>query len=192
MAKTNNNKKTIKKKATKPVVVIRTVKNNKPLKTKFNVKVAIRKREERVKKTKDKVDKVDSNKRFDALGRDRIAVAERVAKDKAKIIEELGKTFGIVSNAIAKAKISNTTFYKWYKEDKEFRKAVDDVQEGFDVIVEDKLKQKIIQNDGHSIRFYLSHRVKKYRPKMGLGQDEDLEPIQMTIVTRKTKPDDKE
>ena len=189
MAKTNNNKKTIKKKATKPVVVIRTVKNNKPLKTKFNVKVAVRKREE---KEKNKTNKADSNTGRGSADYDDSRIKERIAKDKAKIIEELGKTFGIVSNAIAKAKISNTTFYKWYKEDKEFRKAVDDVQEGFDVIVEDKLKQKIIQNDGHSIRFYLSHRVKKYRPKMGLGQDEDLEPIQMTIVTRKTKPDDKE
>jgi hypothetical protein len=160
-----------KKKIAKPAVVIRTIKT---------------------KKENNKVDKADNNRQVDILGRDMTSVANRVAKDKAKILFELERTFGIVSNAIAKAKISNTTFYKWYKEDKDFKKAVDEVQEGFDVIVEDKLKQKIIQNDGHSIRFYLSHRVKKYRPNIGLGQAEDLEPIQMTIVTRKTKKDDNE
>lgn len=155
---------------------------NKPKKIKFNVGVAIRKREE---KEKNKINKVKGNTGRASDKYDDSLIKERIAKDKAKVVYELGKTFGIVSNAIAKVKISVATFYKWYKEDLEFRKEVDEVQDGFDVVVEDKLKQKIIQNDGHSIRFYLSHRVKKYRPSLGLGQDDDLEPIKFIIESYK-------
>ena len=161
----------------------------KPLKPKPTMRIV---KVEGAKIVKTKNNKCDTNGNIDSLGRDRTSVADKTAKNKEKILVELTKTFGIVTNAIAKARIDNSTFYRWYRDDKEFAKAVEEIQDGFDIIVEDKLKQKIIQNDGHSIRFYLSHRVKKYRPKMGLGQDEDLEPIQMTIVTRKTKPDDKE
>ena len=53
----------------------------------------------------------------------------------------------------------------------------------FDVIVEDYLKQKIIAKDGHSIRFYLSHRVAKYKPKIGIGMDKDAKPIKLMITT---------
>lgn len=156
-------KKLIKTKVKVPMVVIGDVEDIKNKKNKSNSsKVGKRGR---------------SNENYD----DR-KIKNRIAKNKARILEELKKTFGIVTNAIAKVRIDNTTFYKWFKEDKEFAKAVEDIQEGFDVIVEDKLKQKIIQNDGHSIRFYLSHRVKKYKPKVGLGFDEEAEPIKMIIT----------
>lgn len=135
------------------------------------------------KEKKSKTNKSNGNKKVDALGRDRSAVEMRTIKNKERILVELTKTFGIVTNAIAKVGIDNSTFYKWFKEDKEFAEAVEKIQDSFDIIVEDKLKQKIIQNDGHSIRFYLSHRVAKYKPKVGFGQDEDAKPIQMMITT---------
>ena len=178
---------------------------NKPKKIKFNVDVAKRiKAEKKSKKKpvempevelvglkggKNKANKVEGSKT--GRGSDKYndeKIQKRIAKDKEIILRELEKSFGIVTNAIGKARVSNTTFYKWYNEDKEFTKAVDEIQNGFDVIVEDKLKQKIIQNDGHSIRFYLSHRVKKYRPNVGIGQAEDLEPIELII--ERYKPDD--
>lgn len=135
------------------------------------------------KKTIAKLDKSKISKKIDSLGRDRTSVDIKTAKNKLKILVELTKTFGIVTNAIAKVGIDNSTFYKWFKDDKEFAEEVEKIQDSFDVIVEDKLKQKIIQNDGHSIRFYLSHRVAKYKPKVGFGQDEDAKPIQMMITT---------
>ena len=135
------------------------------------------------KKVKVKKDKCENSKHIDSLGRDRTSVADKTAKNKERILVELTKTFGIVTNAIAKARIDNSTFYRWYRDDKEFAEAVEEIQNSFDIIVEDKLKQKIIQNDGHSIRFYLSHRVAKYKPKVGFGQDEDAKPIQMMITT---------
>lgn len=135
------------------------------------------------KKVKNEINKSKSSKRVDSWGRDMSKVEQRTAKNKEKILVELTKTFGIVTNAIAKVGIDNSTFYKWFKDDKEFAEAVEKIQDSFDIIVEDKLKQKIIQNDGHSIRFYLSHRVAKYKPKVGFGQDEDAKPIQMMITT---------
>jgi hypothetical protein len=135
------------------------------------------------KKIKNTIDKPKSSKRLDSWGRDISKVDKKTAKNKLKILVGLTKTFGIVTNAIAKVGIDNSTFYKWFKDDKEFAEEVEKIQDSFDVIVEDKLKQKIIQNDGHSIRFYLSHRVAKYRPKVGFGQDDDAKPIQMMITT---------
>ena len=152
----------------------------KPLKPKPTMRIV---KVEGAKISKDKINKSNSKRSVDSLGRDMTTVENRIIKNKLRVLNELVKTFGIVTNAIAKAGIDNTTFYKWFKDDKEFAKAVEEIQDGFDIIVEDKLKQKIIQNDGHSIRFYLSHRVAKYKPKVGFGQDEDAEPIQMMITT---------
>lgn len=155
------------------------VSKKKPLKTKVlkpRVVIGV------VDDEQNKFNKSNSNKPVDSLGRDKTRVEKRKARNKAKILKELEKTFGIVTKAIAKVKIDNSTFYKWYKEDENFARAVEEIQGGFDVIVEDKLKQKIIQNDGHSIRFYLSHRVKKYKTKIGLGFDEEAEPIKMIIT----------
>jgi len=151
--------------------------SNKPKKLKFNVEVA----KERKEKNKNKSNKSNTPIKVDSWGRDISSVALRIERDKERVLKELGKTFGIVTNAIAKVGIDNSTFYKWFKEDSDFAQKVEEVQNGFDVIVEDKLKQKIIQNDGHSIRFYLSHRVKKYRPNVGIGQADDLEPVKFII-----------
>ena len=177
---------------------------NKPKKLNFNVEVARKRGKKKpvempevelvgLKDKKNKANKVNGNNKT-GRGSDKYndeKIKKRIAKDKEIILRELEKSFGIVTNAIGKAKVSNVTFYKWYKEDKEFAKAVDEIQNGFDVIVEDKLKQKIIQNDGHSIRFYLSHRVKKYRPNVGIGKAEDLEPIELIIERYKPDDDDK-
>ncbi len=120
-------------------------------------------------------------KPVDCLGRDKSKVEARIAKNKALILEKLKKSGGIVTNAIAKVNIDNTTFYKWFKEDTDFARAVEEIQDAYDIIVEDKLKKLIEKDDGHSIRFYLSHRVAKYRPKLGFGQDPDAKPIELII-----------
>lgn len=112
--------------------------------------------------------------------------AKTTAKNKVKVLEALKDTFGIVTNAIAKVGISNTIFYLWIKNDKEFKKEVEDMQEEFDIIVDDKIKQGILLNDGSMIRFYASCRMKKYRNKIGIGQDEELEPFKMMITVKKT------
>lgn len=144
------------------------------------------------KKKKVKSDKSNTNKggkkktvkkpkKIDALGRDRSSVERKTEKNKLRVLKELEKTWGIVLTAITKLKISNNTFYRWLKDDKEFAKAVEEIQEAYDIRVEDKLKQLIEKDDGHSIRFYLSHRVAKYKPKVGFGQDPDAKPIELII-----------
>lgn len=126
------------------------------------------------------------SKRVDSLGRSLVTKDKKRAKNKMKILEKLKGTFGIATNAIAGI-CDNTTFYQWIKDDNDFKKAIEDIQDQFDIIVDDKIKQGVIDNDGAMIRFYASCRMKKYRTKIGLGQDEDLEPFEFFITTRKTK-----
>ena len=46
---------------------------------------------------------------------------KRTQENKKKLIEALEKSLGIVTEACEKAQLSRTQFYKWYKEDKEFK-----------------------------------------------------------------------
>jgi len=129
-------------------------------------------------------------KPVDKLGRDKSKVEERIAKKKALVLEGLKDSFGIVTNAIAKADVSNVTFYTWYRDDKEFAKGVDDIQGQIEIIVDDRIKQGILNNDGAMIRFYASACMKKYRNKVGIGQGEDLEPFEFIIKTKKITDND--
>jgi len=117
-------------------------------------------------------------------------IQERIAKKKALVLEGLKDSFGIVTNAIAKADVSNVTFYTWYRDDKDFAKGVDDIQGQIEVIVDDRIKQGILNNDGAMIRFYASACMKKYRNKLGIGQGEDLEPFEFIIKTKKITDDE--
>jgi len=129
-------------------------------------------------------------KSVDKAGRDNRLIQERIAKKKALVIDGLKEGFGIVTNAIVKAGVSNQTFYNWYKDDEDFKKLVDDTQGQFDIIVKDKIKQGIIQNDGSMIRFYASRKIKEFMPKVGLGQADDLEPFEFIIKTKKITDDE--
>ncbi|NCD40567.1 MAG: hypothetical protein EOL88_00595 [Bacteroidia bacterium] len=139
------------------------------------------------KKKKTDLTDLTTPKPKDKLGRDRSKEKEKTAKNKAKFLDALKDSFGIVTNACAKVKISNVTFYNWYKEDEEFKKAVDEIDDSFDTIVDDKIKQGIIKGDGSMVRFYAGRKMKKYRQKVGLGQDEDLEPFEFIITTKKSE-----
>lgn len=114
-------------------------------------------------------------------------VKDRIARDKERVLKALESSLGIVTSAIAKVGISNYTFYDWFKKDEEFKKRVEEIQDVFSIVVEDKLKTGILQDDQQSIRFYLSHRVDKYKPKVefGAGAGEGFNIKISTKVTKK-------
>lgn len=59
--------------------------------------------------------------------------------------------------------ISRDTFYRWLKEDKEFKERIDRIQYHIKDLVEDILMIKIRQGDGPSVRFYLSRKHPSYK-----------------------------
>ena len=54
--------------------------------------------------------------------RDTQRIDERVAQEKADLLQALANTSGIVSSACKAANVSRMTYYRWYNEDPDFRK----------------------------------------------------------------------
>jgi hypothetical protein len=80
---------------------------------------------------------------------------------KKALIESLEKTLGVVTTACKMAGIGRTTFYKYYKEDLEFKKAVDDIENiGID-FAESQLHQQIRDGSTAATIFYLKTKGKK-------------------------------
>lgn len=83
---------------------------------------------------------------------------------KKNMIEALENTRGIVSDACKIAGVSRTTHYDYYKQDKEYSKQVDDIQNiGLD-LAESKLYKLIEAENVTAIIFYLKTkgRVRGY------------------------------
>lgn len=86
----------------------------------------------------------------------------RQAKDRfMAMFESIGGSS--VSVATQQAGISRDTFYRWLKEDKEFKEKIDRIQYHLNDLVEDILMIKIMQGDGPSVRFYLSRKHPAYK-----------------------------
>ena len=106
---------------------------------------------------------------------------KRTQENKKKLIEALEKSLGIVTEACEKAQLSRTQFYKWYKEDKEFKKQVDSIDGKFIDFAETHLKEQIEKGSTPATIFYLKTRGKK----RGYGDSLDItsgdEPIKINI-----------
>ena len=106
---------------------------------------------------------------------------KRTQENKKKLIEALEKSLGIVTEACEKAQLSRTQFYKWYKEDKEFKKQVDSIDGKFIDFAETHLKEQIKNNNTQATIFYLKTRGRK----RGYGDSLDLtsnnEPITINV-----------
>lgn len=74
-----------------------------------------------------------------------------------------------VSNACKKANFSKATFYRWYKDNKDFRKAVDKAQEmgrkNLSDLGESVLVKKMKEGDMRAVRLFLEHNNQRYIPK---------------------------
>ena len=79
---------------------------------------------------------------------------------KALLLKALTNTLGIVSPACKEAGVSRERFYHYYKEDEEFKQAVDDIQNIQIDFVENQLFKKIKDGSEKSIHFYLRYRGK--------------------------------
>ena len=58
-----------------------------------------------------------------------MAKSDKIGHNKKMLLLALEKSLGIVSTACQQAKISRDTYYRYYNEDAEFRKKVEDLNE---------------------------------------------------------------
>tara|TARA_R110001632_G_scaffold164371_3_gene282801 strand:+ start:1767 stop:2102 length:336 start_codon:yes stop_codon:yes gene_type:complete len=79
---------------------------------------------------------------------------------KKKMLEELEYNLGIVSTSCLSADVSRATHYRWLQEDSEYKAYVRDIQEIAIDFVENKLYDKIKENDTACIIFYLKTKAK--------------------------------
>ena len=109
---------------------------------------------------------------------------------KKMLIESLETSLGIVSTACNKANISRSSFYKWYKEDEDFRNKVDEIDNVKLDFVESQLFKNIQKEKERSIIFYLQHKGHKrgYIQQQNINltsNDEEIKKIEIEIVKPK-------
>jgi len=80
---------------------------------------------------------------------------------KERLLDALVKSLGIVSTACQNVGISRTTYYKYYNEDKEFKKQVDDISEVTIDFAESKLYELIDSGNTAATIFFLKTKGKK-------------------------------
>lgn len=80
---------------------------------------------------------------------------------KQNLLAALRETRGIVSVACVRAGVARRTFYNWLDTDKDFRRAVEDVNEEAVDFVEGKLLERIEEGKERSIIFFLKTRGKE-------------------------------
>lgn len=83
-----------------------------------------------------------------------------IQRDKTKLLESLKDSSGIITYACEKAGISRQTYYRWYREDPEFKARADDISELQIDVAEASLLKKIQKGDTAAIIFYLKTKGK--------------------------------
>ena len=109
---------------------------------------------------------------------------------KDTLLQALENSLGIVSTACNRTGISRSSFYKWYHEDEEFRKKVDEIDNIKLDFVETKLFKNIENEKEKSIIFYLQHKGHKrgYIQKQNINltsNEEDIKKIEIEIIKPK-------
>lgn len=81
--------------------------------------------------------------------------------NKKALIEALESTLGVVTSACKKVGLSRNTFYEYCKQDAEFKKQVDDIENIALDFVESQLHKQISDGNTTATIFYLKTKGKK-------------------------------
>ena len=85
----------------------------------------------------------------------------KTEQHKKAILEALEKNLGIVTTACKQVGIGRTTFYDWLKEDEDFKKKVDEINNVALDFTESKLFKLIERENPTAIIFHLKTKGKK-------------------------------
>jgi len=86
---------------------------------------------------------------------------DKTEQHKKAIIEALEKSLGVVTTACKIVGVGRTTFYQWLKDDEEFAKQVDDIQNIALDYAESQLHKQIGDGSTAATIFYLKTKGKK-------------------------------
>jgi hypothetical protein len=96
---------------------------------------------------------------------------------KEELLQALKDTYGIVSSACEKANVGRTTCYEWYRDDPEFKQAVDLINQDTGDFVEGALLKRIKEGDTTGIIFYCKTKLKNRgyveKQEINLGGQQD-------------------
>lgn len=94
-------------------------------------------------------------------GRPKKLTKKEITEKKKLLLDLMDKNMGILSNSLKPVGISHWTYYKWLKEDPEFKKEIELLKEKSLDFVENQLFKLIKQGDRACIIFYLKTQGKK-------------------------------
>lgn len=86
--------------------------------------------------------------------------SEQTEHNKKGVLEALEKSFGIVTTACKAMGIGRTQFYQWLKDDAEFKKQVNDLQNVTLDMAESQLHKQILGGNTTATIFYLKTKGK--------------------------------
>lgn len=86
---------------------------------------------------------------------------EQTEHYKKAVLIALEKSLGLVTEACKKAGVGRTTFYEWLKDDQEFKKQVDDIEDIALDFAESQLFKNIGAGKEASLIFYLKTKGRK-------------------------------
>ena len=109
---------------------------------------------------------------------------------KKAIIASLEQTLGVVTTACTKADIPRSTFYKWYNEDEEFKKEVDEIQNITLDFAESQLFKQIKENNTTATIFYLKTKGKNrgYIERQEIQHSGEIREVVVNV--KRTQPDE--
>jgi hypothetical protein len=85
----------------------------------------------------------------------------RTRSQKEAMLDAMEKNLGIVTDSCRQIGISRDTHYRWLKEDKEYKKAIKDIENVALDFAESALHQQIKKGNPLSTMFYLKCKAKK-------------------------------
>ena len=86
--------------------------------------------------------------------------SNKIQHTKKALLKSLEKSLGVVTTACKQVGVDRTTFYRYYKEDKVFKKQVDDLSNVAKDFVESQLFKQIQDGVPTSTIFYLKTKAK--------------------------------
>ena len=82
-------------------------------------------------------------------------------KVKKILLQSLENSFGNISEACKKAKISRRSFYNYLRDDEEFKEAVEEIEESLIDLAESELYNQISKENTTALIFFLKTKGKK-------------------------------
>jgi len=93
---------------------------------------------------------------------------------KVAFLEAYAKTLGDIGKSIQAVKMSRSGFYKWYKDDKNFREECESIEAGFIDFCESKVRERIIAGEWIPLKYYLENRAARRWRNVDVASSLDL------------------